>query len=750
MRIAHRRICLMLVMVIVASVLSGCSNHAEMKQAGAPENISFREIPGVTKEEIAAIDALLSNRDKFTYGACLSSEAYPLPDGSLAGFSKDFCARLSNLFGVDFSLELYEWDVLMNRLESGTLDFTGELTATDERMKVYSMTSPIAERMLRIFTLANIEIKTEADVNELKVGFFKGTVTADSISTIYHLSFPRVDVDHYVAAAGMLQSGEIDAFVAESVIDPAFAEYDFIRSQEFFSMVHTPVSMSTANPELAPLISAISKYIDTGGIDTLYELYKNGDHEYAKYKLNMSFTDEEKAYIDDLRQQGAAVSVAFEHDNYPIDFYNEKNGTFEGVSVDILNEISRLTDIPFQPAITKDATFSDIYEKLNTGEIRMVAQLLFSEARRGKFLWSAVPYARSYYAFMSKADYPNLETYQIARANVGATEQSGKIDVFYELFPGHGTPIKTYPTQYDCLDALERGEIDLLMASEYMLLTQSNFREKSGLKINIKLTAPLDSHFGFHKSETVLCSIIDKAQKYVQTDVIEISWTGRNYDYSKEIAEETAHLLTIFLAVMFLMLTGTVFALAKNVKLSRKLKEIANYDALTGIFNRRFFMELASLQLERSLREKIDCFVILFDLDHFKAVNDTHGHLAGDRVLKDVAQCVKKIIRPYDIFGRYGGEEFILLITNTNEVGPASAINTAERIRAKIGQTPIEFENNNIIITASFGIAHAVTPNDLLTVIKHADQALYQAKEAGRNRVVLYTGENEIPSGAES
>ena len=113
----------------------------------------------------------------------------------------------------------------------------------------------------------------------------------------------------------------------------------------------------------------------------------------------------------------------------------------------------------------------------------MIGQLLYTDARRDKYLWSAVPYARSYYTLMSKSDYPNLAAYQVARATVGVQEESAKIDVFHELFPDYSSPIKEYPTQYECLDALGRGEIGLLMASEYMLLAQINFREESGYKI---------------------------------------------------------------------------------------------------------------------------------------------------------------------------------------------------------------------------------------------------------------------------
>jgi len=282
-----------------------------------------------------------------------------------------------------------------------------------------------------------------------------------------------------------------------------------------------------------------------------------------------------------------------------------------------------------------------------------------------------------------------------------------------------------------------------LMGSQHMLLTQINYREKPGFKINIKLDAPMNSYFGFHKEQGVLCSIIDKAQQYVPTDEIEINWTGRMFDYSKKLAEERAFYMSIFVGVLLLILIATVFLLAKNVRLSKKLKDLANHDALTGIFNRRFFLEFAAMQISRSNRTGIDCFAIMFDLDHFKVVNDTYGHLAGDKVLKEVAQRVKTAIRPYDIFGRYGGEEFLILMTDVKPNNKRNTLNTTNRIRQEVCKEPVIFEGTEIPVSASFGIAYAAPRNDLQTAIKYADEAMYQAKEQGRNRVVFYGGEDE-------
>jgi diguanylate cyclase (GGDEF)-like protein len=162
------------------------------------------------------------------------------------------------------------------------------------------------------------------------------------------------------------------------------------------------------------------------------------------------------------------------------------------------------------------------------------------------------------------------------------------------------------------------------------------------------------------------------------------------------------------------------------------LEILAQHDQLTGIFNRRWFMEISSINLERSRRQKKECFVILFDLDNFRNINDTYGHLAGDDILVQTALSIKTKIRPYDVFARYGGEEFIISIFDTEY---KIVINLAERLRSAIENEKFLYENIGLKVTASFGVAK-VTDYNLKRAIQAADEALYSAKRFGRNRIV--------------
>jgi diguanylate cyclase (GGDEF)-like protein len=159
-------------------------------------------------------------------------------------------------------------------------------------------------------------------------------------------------------------------------------------------------------------------------------------------------------------------------------------------------------------------------------------------------------------------------------------------------------------------------------------------------------------------------------------------------------------------------------------------------DALTGIYNRGYFMTNAEAQYMRSRRNMTNCAVIMMDLDLFKQVNDTYGHLAGDAVLKTVAQEVKRTLRAYDLFARYGGEEFIMMIA---ELDYERVIQLVERIRARIEKTPCVYESLKLTITCSFGVASIEGTKNLTEMIKNADSALYKAKESGRNCVSFFT-----------
>jgi diguanylate cyclase (GGDEF)-like protein len=164
-----------------------------------------------------------------------------------------------------------------------------------------------------------------------------------------------------------------------------------------------------------------------------------------------------------------------------------------------------------------------------------------------------------------------------------------------------------------------------------------------------------------------------------------------------------------------------------------RLAEQATTDALTGVGNRKFFDTRLAEEVNRSKRNHTPLSLIFFDLDRFKRLNDTHGHQAGDLVLKMTAVAIKKIMRTTDVLARYGGEELALIAPGTD---PAGALATAERTRHALENLTVLYNDRVLKVTASFGVVTVVDPHNLDSeeqLVTLADECLYEAKRAGRN-----------------
>jgi two-component system, cell cycle response regulator len=175
----------------------------------------------------------------------------------------------------------------------------------------------------------------------------------------------------------------------------------------------------------------------------------------------------------------------------------------------------------------------------------------------------------------------------------------------------------------------------------------------------------------------------------------------------------------------------------KLVRAREEMRFKATHDALTSLWNRGSILSMARSELHRCAREARPFSVLLCDLDHFKRVNDKHGHLAGDAVLEEVARRLNSLVRDYDAVGRYGGEEFLIVLSNCDE---DSLRTRAEEIRSAIASSPIQTGTAEVSVSISIGaMTHCCSDRDfpMESILAKADAALYVAKEAGRNRAVF-------------
>jgi len=658
---ARRTVVLILSVILIASLLSGCVSAADDAVSGAGSIQTFRDIPGITSEEVEAIEELLATRDSFSIGALFSTYAFILPDGSLAGFFPLLSELLTDLFGVPFTIDFYDWDVLNEKLNEYSMDFTGELTATPERRLSYFMTSPIAELALAAYINADTtEIANAQSLSGLTVAFWSQSITEHYVRLAYpDVDFISVGVDSEAEVAEKLLSGEINAFIAPAVDAYVFKEYPFILAREVFPLIYADASFTTANKELEPIITAIDKYLAAGdGFFQIHDLHVEGRRSFAAYTLMNSLTDAEKEYINYIRQNDVKVPIIMETSLYPVTFYNRTNGEFQGIVQDILTEINLLTGISFEVINDSRASWNELLDMLSAGHAAMIADLWYSEELSNKFLWSDQPYMVSNYAFLSRTETPYTD-FLIPILRTGVVKGTVFESIYHTFYPDGGNLI-LFDSNTDVLNAFESDEIDLMLTAEFLLLYQTNYREKPGFKVNILLDYLTgESFFGFNKEQEQLRSIISKAQRFVDTERIVLSWTGRVFDYERRLADERAddanlRAVTLLISISLLLLLLIVLAilLRKNRVMLKELQstsavlEVALVESNAASKAKSDFLSNMSHEIRTPLNAIVGMTAIAKktkDLEEkdqaLGEVEDASSHLLG--IINDVLDMAK-------------------------------------------------------------------------------------------------------------
>jgi diguanylate cyclase (GGDEF)-like protein len=194
-----------------------------------------------------------------------------------------------------------------------------------------------------------------------------------------------------------------------------------------------------------------------------------------------------------------------------------------------------------------------------------------------------------------------------------------------------------------------------------------------------------------------------------------------------------AHHYTIADQEILDMLAAYAAIALDNARLFSEVQKLAIPDGLTGTYNRRYFFDVAQKEISRARRYRHPVSVLILDIDRYKDINDTYGHDVGDHVLREITQRCCGQLRRSDVFARYGGDEFVALCPETDI---QQCVEIAERLRHFLEGSPMQFGENKLAITISVGVSGAKTEiPDIGTLLKCADIALYEAKDAGRNRV---------------
>ena len=555
-------------LTISLMMLVGCTN----KQKIADDVVVFtslRDVPGITDEEIKAVDELRKTYGSFTYGMLVSTETFSTHNGEIRGFTALFCEWLSTLFEIPFIPEIHDWDDLVPTLKT---DFTGELTPTENRKTElgYIFSSAIAERSTCYFRLPGSPPRWEIlKSRPLRLAFLEDSTTVLAVvdqlnkTSIPHEVFYFND---YATAYGMMGSGQVDAIVDEAISESAFDEFGDVIAEVFFPLIFEPVALTTQNPELEPIINIVQKVLQNGGRRHLVNMYDQGMKEYAKHKLFLRLTDEELAYL----RENKAVKYLAEFDNYPLSFYNYNEKKWHGIAFDILAEITSLTGQTFEPIHEPGISFSDLMKMLENGEGAMLSELIRTTQREGRFVWPKHDTAVDQYVAISLDSTPNANINRIMLLKVGVQKDTAYSDLFSTWFPDHSNVIE-YDTTESAFRGLETGEIDLLMYSMRNLLTATHYHEKPGFKANIEFEYVFSSTFGFNKNEEILCSIVDKAMSRIECASIASQWMRKTFDYRSKIIQSQRPWLIGTIGLFFVVIILTLILYLRSHNVGRRL-----------------------------------------------------------------------------------------------------------------------------------------------------------------------------------
>jgi len=559
-------IALSLSVVLLLSLLTGCEFDSDDRSHEIMLFASFRDIPDITDEEIVAIEVLQANYDHFVYGMPLSTEAFIDGNGELKGFTALFTSWLSELFEIEFRPELLAWVDILDMLETGDVSFTGEMTPTQQRMDIYDMTRPIAMRPLKYFRLEGSEPFEEITaVRPLRCGFIQGTATIIAVSSALEPgTFEVIELDSIDLVYDALKSGEIDAFYYSGVMESNFIENVDIVFSEFFPLLFMPVSLTTQTPELAPIISVVEKALQLNETRSFVtELYNVGYQEYLQYKLFVQLTEEERRFI----RENPEIPFAAENDNYPLSFFAEHEGDWQGIAIDVLREVEELTGLTFKQVNDEKHSFVDMLRMVTDGEASFITDLMYSEQRSGQFLWTDTSLLTTRSSLISRADHRDVTLNDILHMKVGLIEGYAHTDYFWIWFPTHSSAVE-YSTVLQAFDALDRDEIDAIMVGDSSLMILTHYLERPGYKITYLFDNPYPSTFGFNKDEVVLHSIVNKAVRLINTEMLSEQWARRTYDYHSRILE--AQRPWILGAISLLLVTVLVMSFAYYIGVKRR------------------------------------------------------------------------------------------------------------------------------------------------------------------------------------
>ncbi|SEQ90396.1 polar amino acid transport system substrate-binding protein [Amphritea atlantica] len=469
-------------------------------------------------------------------------------------------------------------------------------------------------------------------------------------------------------------------------------------------------------------------------ISQLYLLFNLIPSDYTIGNFIYQPKDHNRLSLNHREQQFLANNPTFKVCGDPLwEPYSQLTfNRYEGVIPDYLQLISERTGLRFETITSQ--VWSQSIAAMKAAKCDIIAGAM-QTPNRAQYMQFSHPYLSMPAVLAVRSDTPaDMPLQEIFSHPVAIIEESAFIEIIRGRIPdAHIVPVASVT---DGLKRIQSGEVFALLNTPDGLSSAISQRQLSGIKVIDQVRDTWDISVAINRSyqDTPLLSIINKAINSItpaERDEIRNRWIRITFEHETDYS-----LLWRFVSIISIALLFLIYRYRLIHMHNQQLREIARHDQLTGLYNRRMLNDALTDSIEISRRYKRPFSIVFFDLDDFKEINDRFGHNEGDRVLKVVADILHSNCRLSDHYGRWGGEEFLIVLPESTL---KDAQSSAEKLRRAIEEHDFTL-STAAQITGSFGVAQFEPGDTINSVIDRADQALYRAKSSGKNRVCKAQG----------
>lgn len=649
--------------------------------------------------------------------------------GKPTGYSIDYMNLIAANLGVKVEyVSGPSWDEFMQMVRDGRIDVMLNIVSTEDRRQYLAYTTPYLEMPAGIYTHKNIKnVHSLNDLAGMRVAVPKGFFYEELLRRHYP-DIKLVLLEDTQQCLEAVTFGKADATVGEIgvlnyLLDKAFI-VNVKLTQQIQDRRFTSVMGIAVNKRQTILRDILQKGMDAVVQEEVLALH---------HKWNLAVSEEREKFAqlseDELRYLATLeeIRMCVDPDWMPLERIDKK-GRHVGVAAEVMDLVRDRLPIPLRLVRTRNR--AETLESARSRECDILSMAMGTPESEA-YLDFSDPYLKVPMVIATTSDKRFIaDMHDLKGRKVGVVGGYAVVDLLREHYPG--IRLVEVDSVKDGLEKVYAGQlygfVDALAAIAYDI-------EEHDM-LDIKVAGRLDEQWqlgvGVRKDWPRLLTIINKV--FAQIDEERIDDAYHKWIAVQMVEEFDYRVLLKYLVAVLLVVAIFVYRHLQLRRFNQRLEQIAVTDQLTGIYNRKRLDEVLACETERSARYNHGFSVIMADIDKFKEVNDTYGHQVGDQVLQNMVEIMQERVRKSDTLGRWGGEEFMVLCPGTALDG---ALQLAEQLRMQVASSAFPQVGQK---TASFGVACYKQGDKADDVVKRADDALYAAKEGGRNRVVTEAG----------